>query len=215
MILYGNPLSTYCAKVRVVLRAKNIPFTDQSPPDGYGSAAYRAIVPMGTVPGLVDGELVLSESEAIAEYIEEIAPDPSLLPGDAAQRARIRSLSRIHDCWVEPQLRGLYAHVAPAARDDARVADHLAALRRRLQEFADYATPAPYIAGDALTIADCAWPTTLIQMELLLPVFGQALVLPEKLQPWREAIDAHPAVQPGLAPCREAMAAWLQGRLAS
>ena len=210
IVLYGNRLSTYCAKVRVVLNHKSIPFEERAPPDGYGSDAYRSIVPMGTIPGLKDDGVVLSESEAIVEYLEERYPTPSMLPGDAANRAKIRSLSRIHDCWVEPQLRALYAHTRPATRDTGAVERHCQALHRRLAEFANYAQPAPFIAGSQLTLADCAWPTTFIQAELLLPVLGQRLTLPPKLEPWRQLLCEHPAIAPGLEDCANAMGVWLE-----
>ena len=212
MILYGNALSTYCAKVRVVLRHKRLAYTDREPPGGYGSQAYRAIVAMGTVPGLVDGEVVLSESEAIVEYLEECHPTPAMLPGDAARRAHVRSLSRIHDCWVEPQLRALYAQLAPAQRDPARVSAHCRELRRRLGEFARYARPAPYLGAAQLSLADCAWPTTFLQAQMLLPALGEAFELPGALRRWRAVLDAHPAVAPGLDPCAAAMAAWMHSK---
>lgn len=208
--LYGNPLSTYCAKVRVVLRYKQVPFEDLPPPDGYGSDAYRAIVPMGTIPGFVADGLVLSESEAIAEYLEDVHPQPALLPAGAAARARVRSLSRIHDCWVEPQLRALYGQAAPAHRDDAVVARHIEGFHRRLGELARYAAPSPYLAGEELTLADCAWPTTLVQAELMFGALGHELRLPAELARWRDAVDEHPACAPGIAPCRDAMQGWLK-----
>ncbi|MCP5152689.1 MAG: glutathione S-transferase family protein [Ectothiorhodospiraceae bacterium] len=209
IVLYGNPLSTYCAKVRVVMRHKGVAFEDRDPPDGYGSPAYRRIIPMGTIPGFVDGSVVLSESEAIAEYLEETHPLPAMLPGDAGERARIRALSRVHDCWVEPALRALYAHANPERREAAVVEQKVAEMHRRLGGLAELARPAPYLAGPVLTLADCAWPTTLIQAELMLAALGHTLVVPEPLRPWRTTLERHPAVAPGLEPCRVAMAAWL------
>ncbi len=208
IVLYGNAISTYCAKVRVVLRHKQVPFEDREPPDGYGSPAYRAIVPMGTIPGFVDGAVVLSESEAIAEYLEETHPEPAMLWGDAGSRARIRSLSRVHDCWIEPQLRALFGHIAPARRDPAVVTQRCAELQRRLREFADYATPAAFIAGARLSLADCAWATTCMQAEMILAALEVDFTLPASLVEWRATLERHPAIAPGLAPCRAAMLAW-------
>lgn len=210
--LYGFALSTYCAKVRVVLRYKQLAFEEQPPPDGYASQAYRAIVPMGTIPGFIDGDVVLSESEAIAEYLEERQPEPSILPGDHAARARIRSLSRVHDCWVEPQVRALYAHAAPANRDDALVADRIAQFWRRLGELEQYAALAPYAAGEAFTLADCAWATTFIHAEMLFPHVGHDFALTDGLAAWREQLNTHPAVMPELASCRASMQSWLASR---
>jgi len=211
LVLYGNPLSTYCAKVRVVLRFKALAFEDRPPPDGYGSQAYRAIVPMGTIPGFIDGQMVLSESEAIVEYLEERFPSPPLLFGDAGTRAHIRTLSRVHDCWVEPQLRALFPHARPEARDAGFVAAKVEAFHRRLSELAALASPNPFLAGDALSLADCAWATTLIQAELLFVALGQVLELPASLVSWRAELITHPAVSPGLYPCETSMRTWLEG----
>ena len=118
MILYAIPVSTYSAKVRIALGIKGIDYEMVPPPGGYSSPEYKAIVPLGTIPGLKDGDFVISESEVITEYIEEMYPEPPLLSGNAGQRARQRFLARFHDLWLEPHLRATFAHVDPASRDE-------------------------------------------------------------------------------------------------
>ena len=80
--LYNVPVSSYGAKVRIILAHKGIEWTELAPPDGYGSPAYRAVIPSGTVPAIIDGDLKLADSEAIAEYLDE------LVPSDDAGRSR-------------------------------------------------------------------------------------------------------------------------------
>ena len=210
--LYGNPLSTYCAKVRVVLRHKHIPFVEEAPPDGYGSPAYRAIVPMGTIPGFVDDEVVLSESEAIIEYLEERFPQAPLLPTSITARAHVRSLGRMHDCWIEPQLRALFPHVARANRDSDAIKKHVDQFWMRPGRFAEAGAFAPFCAGAEVSLADCAWPTTLIQAELLLPFLGFEFELPEQLAEWRSQLNACAAIEPSLEPYQSSMSAWLKQR---
>jgi maleylacetoacetate isomerase len=53
---------------------------------------YDEVNPLHLVPTLVDGDAVLHQSAAIIEYLDEIQPEPSLLPGDVATRSRIRAL---------------------------------------------------------------------------------------------------------------------------
>jgi glutathione S-transferase len=65
IVLYTNPVSNFCAKVEIALRLKGLAYEALPPPGGYGSAAFKAIVPAGTIPALVNGDLVLSESETI------------------------------------------------------------------------------------------------------------------------------------------------------
>lgn len=71
MILYQTDLSIYSTKVRLALALKGVQVEMRDPPDGYRSAAYRALVPPATIPALVDGAMVLSESDAIIEYFDE------------------------------------------------------------------------------------------------------------------------------------------------
>lgn len=65
--------------------------------------SFLALNPQGFVPALVTDEgAILTQSMAIIEYLDEIHPRPSLLPGDPAQRARLRSLAQIIACDVHP-----------------------------------------------------------------------------------------------------------------
>jgi glutathione S-transferase len=212
-ILYANDVSGYCCKVRIVLAHKAIAFDERTPPDGYGSAAYRAIIPAGTIPGLVHGDLVLSESEAIVEYLDEAWPSPPMLPGGPAARARLRQLSRFHDSRLEPPLRALFAHVAPAGRDAAVVEASLALYTKRLEELATIAAPAPLLAGEKLTLADCGYPATFMLGRGMAAAFGHALAVPAPIAAYEAALAAHPAVAPALARCRAATEAWFATKL--
>jgi hypothetical protein len=77
---YTTPVSNFAAKVEIALRLKGMAFEAVPPPGGYGSAAYKAIVPAGTIPAIVHDGLVLAESETIVEYLDEAFPEPPLLP---------------------------------------------------------------------------------------------------------------------------------------
>ncbi len=193
-----------------MLQHKGIEFEMLAPPDGYASDSYRKIIAMGTIPGMVHDDVVLSESEAINEYLEECWPTPAMLFGSAATRAHIRTLSRIHDTWVEPHIRALYPQVKKTEPDIEFCHGHIDEFHRRLAEFAAAAQPAPYIAGAELSLADCAWPTTFVHAEMLFPIVGRRLELPPGLAQWRDALDEHDAVKPVVTSCRTAMVNWMQ-----
>jgi maleylacetoacetate isomerase len=63
---------------------------------------YRTLNPQGLLPLLEDGELRISQSLAIIEYLERTYPEPPLLPEDPAGEARVRSLALICACEMHP-----------------------------------------------------------------------------------------------------------------
>lgn len=65
-------------------------------------AAFKALNPQGLVPALVDEGLILTQSPAIIEWLEERFPTPALLPSDRDSRARVRALAAIVGCDIHP-----------------------------------------------------------------------------------------------------------------
>jgi maleylpyruvate isomerase len=65
-------------------------------------AEFKAINPQQLVPALDTGAEVLFQSPAIVEWLEEVYPEPALLPADASGRARVRALAAIVGCDVHP-----------------------------------------------------------------------------------------------------------------
>lgn len=63
---------------------------------------YRALNPQGLVPTLLDGERILRQSLAILEYLDEVYPEPPLLPATPRDRARVRSIANVIACDIHP-----------------------------------------------------------------------------------------------------------------
>ncbi|HLX24577.1 MAG TPA: maleylacetoacetate isomerase [Usitatibacter sp.] len=63
---------------------------------------YLELNPQGLVPTLIDRDTVLTQSLAIIEYLDETHPEPPLLPGDAEDRAWIRSIAQSIACDIHP-----------------------------------------------------------------------------------------------------------------
>lgn len=64
---------------------------------------YMKLNPAALVPTVIDDGAVLTQSLAIIEYLDEKYPsEPRLLPGDAASRARVRSLALLIACEIHP-----------------------------------------------------------------------------------------------------------------
>ena len=64
--------------------------------------AYRRINPQGLIPALFHDGHVIGQSLAIIEYLDEIVPDPPLLPADSAGRARVRQIAYAVACDIHP-----------------------------------------------------------------------------------------------------------------
>lgn len=209
MRLYAMPVSTYSAKVRIALGIKGIDYEMVPPPGGYSTPTYMAIVPLGTIPALEDGDFCLSESDVLTEYLEETHPEPTLLPGGPAERARHRFLSRYHDVWLEPHLRGTFAHVDPAHRDTAVLTVLLDRYQERLDTLEELIEPKPYMVSQTIGMADCAFPATFTLADILLPVLGREVRYGPKLQAWRKTIYAHPVVKEVTDASRDATLEWM------
>ena len=124
--------------------------------------AFAAIAPARLVPLLVDDEVLLSQSMAIIEYLDEAHPSPSLLPGNAAARARIRALAQDMACEIHPlnNLRVLryLVHEMKLSEDDKNrwyrhwVETGLEVVEKQL---ASSAATGRFCHGDTPTLADC------------------------------------------------------------
>lgn len=93
----GSYLSPYVRKVLVCLELKGIQYEIDPIVPFYGNDEFTRLNPVRRVPVLVDDDLVVTESAAICEYLEERNPTPSILPADVKQRARARSLQGFAD----------------------------------------------------------------------------------------------------------------------
>lgn len=106
MILYGYALSSASFRVRIALALKNItyePVIKNLKIGEHRLEDFLAINRFGMVPALeLDDGTILTQSLAILEYLEEICPQPSLLPKDPVGRARVRALSQSITSDVHP-----------------------------------------------------------------------------------------------------------------
>jgi maleylpyruvate isomerase len=82
-----------CETVEVDLRATA---NDHQKPE------YRAVNPQGLVPALVVGDATISQSLAIIEYLDEVYPEPPLLPRAPVDRAKVRAMALAVACDMHP-----------------------------------------------------------------------------------------------------------------
>lgn len=210
IVLYATDVSLYSAKVAIALEHKGVPYERRMPPGGsYRAPEYRAIVPAGTLPAIDDGGFMLSESDAIIEYVEETRKGPPLLPADPRARARARYASRIHDLRIEPRVRALFPFVGAAQSADAA----LGALRDALRVLPALIAPAPFAAGENFSLGDCGWAPTFHLADRLAAALGApALEYDPAIRRWRAALDAVPAVRKVMSAYPSAVEAWIASK---
>ncbi|MCC5858852.1 MAG: maleylacetoacetate isomerase [Ectothiorhodospiraceae bacterium] len=106
MKLYGYFRSSAAYRVRIALNLKGVDY-EQLPVNLVQGRQhredYRRMNPQALVPSLeTDDGVVLTQSLAICEYLDERYPEPALLPSDLADRARVRALANAVACDIHP-----------------------------------------------------------------------------------------------------------------
>lgn len=211
MRLYTYFRSSAAYRVRIALNLKGIKPDmlpvhllrgggEQKQPD------YLALNPQGLVPALEDEGVVLTQSLAIIEYLDETHPLPPLLPPDAAGRARVRAIAQSIACEIHPlnNLRVLdYLTQTLGVSELERqnwyrhwVLTGFAALETRLAR--ESATGA-FCHGDTPTLADCCVVPQIFnarRFELDLSAFPTLLRIDAACQRLAAFADASPARQP-------------------
>jgi len=103
--LYSYFRSSASFRVRIALALKGLAYDYKAVhliKNEQLSPPFSDLAPSKLVPLLVDGQASLTQSLAIIEYLDEIHPQPPLLPGDALARARVRALALEIACEIHP-----------------------------------------------------------------------------------------------------------------
>ena len=97
MKIIGSFVSPYVRKVLVCLELKGLDYEVDPITPFFGNDEFRRLSPLCRIPVLIDGDLTLTDSTVIAEYLDEAYPDPRLMPMDPKERARARWLEEFAD----------------------------------------------------------------------------------------------------------------------
>ena len=201
--------SSWSMRPWVLLRQAGIPFEevlarfDSFDPDSQFKATIAGISPTGKVPVLVDGDLAIWDTLAIAEYLAETYPEKHLWPQDKAARARARSVcAEMHSGFTA--LRGacpmnIEAHLPEVG---ALIWRDKPAVRADVQRLVEMWTGlleqhgGPMLFG-AFTIADAFYAPVCMRLH------SYGLPVPEHIQAYVQRVRALPGVK-----------AWIDGALA-
>jgi maleylacetoacetate isomerase len=106
-VLYGYFRSSAAFRARIALNLKGIEpemrFVHLLKDGGrQHTPEYRTLNPQELIPALVHDGRTITQSLAIVEYLDEIVPEPPLLPRDAFGRARVRAIAYAIACDIHP-----------------------------------------------------------------------------------------------------------------
>lgn len=179
--VYGTPVSNYSARVRYLVRRKQLPegLVDFLPPAELGGLKaddYLKLNPLGKMPAALvqksdqGKQHCLYESSVICEYMAEVfdTNEPSFVPGTPEARAKARLIANILDIYVGPHHQFMYRKLEGGTDRDEGARNMLKGFDAIEQEMDE---KGPYAVGTGLSIADCClwgnWPF----YDFMLPTF--------------------------------------------
>jgi glutathione S-transferase len=194
-LLYHFPLSPSARRVVALLEEAALPYELRHVALDQGehlSPEYLAVNPNHQVPTLVDGDLVIHESNAILRYLCHKHRLEAWYPADPAARARTEQWLDWSQCRLFPAMADIVVNKlflgpkgdpAAIARGEARVAELAPILEAALAD-------RPFLVGATPTIADLSVDSCITQLGMA----GSAPSLP-RIEAWSARLGAIPGVQ--------------------
>lgn len=174
-VLYHLPLSPHARKVRLALAEKRLPFELRTEKVWERRPEYLQLNPAGTVPTLVeDNALVIPDSYAICEYLEEAYPDTGLLGRTLAERVEVRRLVAWFDGKFAGEVtRNLYGEkvikrlTGRGNPDASAMRTGYVGLRYHMEYLGWLAETRKWLAGASLSLADFAAAAHLSSLDFI------------------------------------------------
>lgn len=146
--LHGFSVSNYYNMVKFALLEKGLTFEEVSAMPSQEND-FKAKSPMGKVPCLETDQGFLTETTAILDYLETLAPSPALLPKDAFAAAKVREMVKALELYIELQGRRHYPEIFfGEARNPAAVTEAKPIIEKGLAAVKQLAKFKPFICGE-------------------------------------------------------------------
>ncbi|MEP5938529.1 MAG: glutathione S-transferase family protein [Erythrobacter sp.] len=215
MELIGMPLSPFVKKCELLLREKELEFSYRQISPLIDQDQYFEHSPLGKMPILLDGEIALPDSSAIAVYLDGIAPSPKVIPDDPVQRAWVVWLEEYSDSvllslssglffarFIGPRLMGL-----PVDEDGANII-----LTEKMPPAFDYLETqfhhgSEYLCDCGYSLADIAVSAQLCMFKLAGGTIDASRW--PRLAAWFDRVNARPAFQACVAEEERFFDIWL------
>jgi glutathione S-transferase len=201
--LFHVPLSPFCRKVRLSLAEKKIEVELVEERYWERDPDFLRRNPAGKVPVLRLDGVMMSESTAICEYIEETRPDPSLMPKDPVARQEVRRLVSWFDDKFHHEVTSklLYERVNKKIMklgfpDSRNVKDGAKAIKYHIDYMTWLLDHRRWLGGDAMTLADFAAAAHLSALDYISDVDWNRS---DVVKDWYAKIKSRPAFRSILA----------------
>ena len=171
------------------------------------------ISPIGRIPVLQTDSGTIPESEVIAEYLDDMYPDKSIVGDTPQKRAEVRLISRIADIYLMNNIFMALAQLDPSTRVDAVVDLLMKQVARGMGALEQHIGEGDYAIGDTLTRADCTLVPALYMCEYIVPRFGvdNPIVATKKVATYWQKIQKHELTAKVMAEMARGMQARMDG----
>ncbi len=201
--LFHVPLSPFCRKVRLSLAEKKVEVELVEERYWESSPEFLRRNPAGKVPVLKINGLTLAESAAICEYIEEVHPEPALMPSSPEGRFEVRRLVAWFDDKFHHEVTSklLYERVNKKLMklgypDSKNVKSGAQKIKYHLDYMGWLLDQRRWLAGDAMTLADFAAAAHLSALDYISDVDWNRNAV---VKDWYAKIKSRPAFRGLLA----------------
>jgi glutathione S-transferase len=199
--LHDHPRSSNAQKARFLLGVLGLEYERRTVPFGLDRPDWHlAVNPLGGIPTLIDGDLVLPESNAILRYLAAREGRDDLLPADPVARAPVDWALDAVATTMRPACREIDAPaygwrlrrgIGAEPPQPEAVPIAIARVAPTLSAFARLAGQGGYACHGRLTVADCGAMPSLWRL-----LHAGALERHPSLQAWAETVGSHPAWAP-------------------